>query len=53
VTRDQLGLVIAVAVILLGAAAVWLFGAYGLAGTGLVLLVVALLVPIREGEGKP
>lgn len=48
-TRLEAVILAAVALGLLTAAAVSLFGAYGMAGAGLVLLVAALLAPTKGG----
>lgn len=41
-----------VALTLLVAGGVWLFGPYGLLGAGVVLLAVALFGPINEERGR-
>lgn len=48
---------VALAAVCTGAAAtvaalVWLFGPYGLLGSGLALIAAGLLVPVRERRGE-
>lgn len=47
--RIEAVLLVIVALLALSVSAVWLFGPFGLAGAGVVLLSVALFVPIKEG----
>lgn len=47
-TRTEAVVLVAVALVLLVIAATLLFGPYGLAGAGVVLLVVALFGPMKE-----
>jgi hypothetical protein len=54
VTRVQALAVAGAGVACVAAALVWLFGAWALLGSGLVLLTAALLVPVREEDrGEP
>lgn len=48
--RSEAVVLVASGLLSLAAAAVWKFGAYGLAGAGAVLLLVALfVVDVKEG----
>ena len=46
-------LAVAVGLALLVAGLVWLFGPYGLLGSGVALVAAGLLVPVRERRGEP
>ena len=48
-TRVEAFILAVVAAALLVVSAVWVFGPFGMAGAGVVLLVVALFAPTREG----
>lgn len=39
---------LAVAAVMVAAGVTWLFGAWGLAGAGVVLAAVVLLMPVKE-----
>lgn len=52
-THHQALALAAAGLALLSAGVTWLFGPYGLIGSGVAILAMALLIPRREGHGEP
>jgi hypothetical protein len=50
VQRYEISVLLFLGVLALTAGLTWLFGPYGLAGAGAVLMLAALLVPTEKGE---
>lgn len=47
------GVCVCVGVGLVLAGLVWLFGPYGLLGSGVVMVAAGLLLPVKERRGEP